>query len=108
MYTYLPSIYDYPYQYLFWWYGLKEYDFLPIDYAYAPDKPEYISNKESFSATEDNLKKRENSNLVFLIKEPDHKFTSFGWEGEFVKLETVEKQMIGPIEIDIRKEINQQ
>ena len=78
VYTYLPSIYDYPYQYLFWWYGLKEYDFLPIDYAYAPDKPEYISNKESFSATEDNLKKRENSNLVFLIKEPDHKFTSFG------------------------------
>lgn len=106
VYTYLPSIVDYPYQYLIWWYGLKEYGYLPIDYAYAPEKFEYISNKKSFSATEDDLKIRENSNLVFLIKEPNRNYTRFGWEGDFVKYnwETIDKQMVGPIEVETRKE----
>lgn len=106
VYTYLPSIIDYPYQYLIWWYGLKEFGYLPIDYAYAPNQFDYISNKKAFSATENSLKQRPNSNLVFLIKEPDRNYTRFGWEGNFVKLQTVEKQMVGPIEIDVRKEVN--
>lgn len=106
VYTYLPSIKDYPYQYLIWWYGLQKFGYLPIDYAYAPEKFEYISNKKSFSATEDDLKIRENSNLVFLIKEPNRNYTRFGWEGDFVKYnwETIDKQMIGSIEVEIRKE----
>lgn len=107
VYTYLPSIYDYPYQYLIWWHGLKEYGFLPIDYAYAPNKPQYIPSKERFSGTSESAKKRPNSNLVFLIKEPDRNYTRSGWEGEFVKLETIEKQMIGPLQIDIKKEVIQ-
>ncbi len=106
VYTYLPSIIDYPYQYLIWLYGLKEFGYLPIDYAYAPEKFEYISNKKSFSATEDDLRIRENSNLVFLIKEPNRNYTRFGWEGDLVKYNwvTIDKQMIGPIEVEIRKE----
>ncbi len=106
VYTYLPSIIDYPYQYLIWWHGLKEFGYLPMDYAYAPEKFEYISNKKSFSATEDDLKIRENSNLVFLIKEPNRNYTRFGWEGDFVKYnwETIDKQMIGSIEVETRKE----
>ena len=105
VYTYLPSVIDYPYQYLIWWYGLKKFGYLPIDYAYAPNKPPYISNKQHFSASIDSLKKRENSNLVFLIEEPNHNYTRFGWEGDFVKMEKLDLQMVGPIRIDIRKEI---
>lgn len=104
VYTYLPSIYDYPYQYLIWWYGLKEFGYLPIDYSYSPNKFAYISNKEKFSATIDDLKKRQNSNLVFLIKEPDRNYTRAGWEGDFFKLESIGKQMIGSIEVEVRKE----
>jgi len=106
VYTYLPSVYDYPYQYLIWWHGLKEFGYLPIDYAYAPNKPKYVGSKTSFSAKESDIKKRENSNLVFLIKEPNHNYTRFGWEGDFIKYnwQPIEKQMIGPIEIEIRKE----
>lgn len=108
VYTYLPSVIDYPYQYLIWWYGLKQFGYLPADYAYAPNKFDYISNKAAFSATESALKARSNSNLVFLIKEPDRNYTRSGWEGEFINFEKVEKKMVGPLEIDIRKEINKQ
>ncbi|MBI2086494.1 glycosyltransferase family 39 protein [Candidatus Daviesbacteria bacterium] len=104
VYTYLPSVYDYPYQYLIWWYGLQKFGFLPEDYAYAPNKPQYIPGKASFSLTQDQQKLRENSNLVFLIKEPDRNYTRFGWEGEFVKLESIEKQMIGPFEIEVKRQ----
>lgn len=109
VYTYIPSIYDYPYQYLIWWHGLKEYGYLPTDYAYSPDKPPYIPSKVSFSASEDQLKLREDSNLVFLIKEPNRNYTRFGWEGDFAiyKWETVEKVMVGPIEIEVRKATKQ-
>lgn len=106
VYTYLPSIYDYPYQYLFWWYGLKRFGYLPVDYAYAPDKPVYISNKPAFSAPEEQIKKRQNSNLIFLIKEPDRNYTRSGWEGDFYKLKSIEKRMVGSIEIDVRQDFN--
>lgn len=106
VYTYLPSIMDYPYQYLIWWYGFKRFGYLPEEYAYASNKPQYIPSKASFSATEAVLKLRENSNLVFLIKEPNRNYTRFGWEGDFIKYnwETIEKQMVGPIEVEVRKE----
>lgn len=105
VYTYLPSIYDYPYQYLIWWYGLRQFGYLPIDYAYAPNKPPYIPSKEKFSATEQSLRKKEDSHLVFLIKEPNFKYTLFGWEGNFVKLKSIDKQMVGPIEVEVREEL---
>lgn len=99
VYTYLPSVYDYPYQYLFWWYGKKKYGYIPGEYVYSPNKPPYIPSQEKFQGRKDNLSK-----LMFLIKEPDRNYTRAGWEGEFVSLETVEKQMIGPLEIEIKRE----
>lgn len=106
VYAYLPSIIDYPYQYLIWWYGLKQFGYLPTDYAYAPNKTPYISNKAAFSAKVEEIKKRADSNLVFLIKEPDRNYTRPGWEGDFVDLPSIDKKMIGPLEIDVRKETN--
>lgn len=29
VFVYTPPVYDYPYEYLFWWYGQKKYDYLP-------------------------------------------------------------------------------
>lgn len=99
VYTYLPSVYDYPYQYLFWWYGNKKYGYIPYEYAYAPNKPKYIPSQEKFQGRKDNF-----SHFVFLIKEPDRNDTRSGWEGEFINLVSLEKQMVGPIEIEIKKE----
>lgn len=99
VYTYLPSVYDYPYQYLFWWYGKRKYGYVPAEYAYLPNKPSYIPSQDKFQGKKDNL-----SGLVFLIKEPNLNYTRFGWEGNFIKLKSIEKQMVGPMEVEIRTE----
>lgn len=101
VYAYLPSVYDYPYQYLFWWYGLKKYGFVPGEYAYSPNKPQYISNKEKFEGRKDNF-----SGLVFLIKEPDRIGLRQAWENDFKNMKFISKETAGPLEIEIRREVN--
>ena len=98
VYTYLPSVIDYPYQYLFWWRGMRKYGYLPEDYAYLPNKPKYIGSKEKF----ENTKAIESSELIFLIKEPDRIKQRHLWENNFKGLITIKKEMVGPIEIEIK------
>ena len=104
VYVYLPSVIDYPYQYLFWWRGLKKYGYLPEDYAYAPDKPPYISQKEKL----DTGSHPSSSGLVFLIKQPDQNGIRHLWENTFKGMPLVSSEKIGPNEIEIRKEIIEQ
>lgn len=44
VYTYTKDYLDYPEQYLFWWYGIKRYGFVPCEYSNLPgtDKQDYI------------------------------------------------------------------
>lgn len=100
VYTFMPSIYDYPYQYLFWWYGRKKYGYIPAEYAYAPNKPSYISNKDKFEGSRDNY-----GGLVFLIKEPNrgHNWKS-GWEADYRFMEFLSSEKLGSIEVEIRRE----
>ncbi len=100
VYTYLPSVYDYPYQYLFWWYGQKKYGYIPGEYAYSPNKPQYIPSQEKFQGRKDDF-----SGLVFLIKEPDRIGYRQGWEGEFKNLEFISKEMLGSLEVEVRREL---
>ena len=104
VYTYLPSVYDYPYQYLFWWYGRKTYGYIPGEYVYSPNKPTYIPSQDKFQGKKDNF-----SGLVFLIKEPPIQesrkyFLRDLWENDFLDMEFISKEMVGPLEIEIRKE----
>ena len=100
-YAYLPSVIDYPYQYLFWWYGLKKYGYTPADYAYLPNKPAYISNKDAFNFP---LVNGDNSGLVFLIKEPDRIKMRGAWEGELLQFEKISIDTLGPLEVETRQE----
>lgn len=101
VYTYLPSVYDYPYQYLFWWHGLKRYGYLPQDYAYLPDKFEYIKNKDKFTTGAN----PPSSGLIFLIKEPDNKERRKLWENNFDNFPKVDFKKVGPLEIETRSQI---
>lgn len=42
--------------------------------------------------------------LVFLIKEPDRIGYRGAWEEDFKNMEFVSKEIVGPLEIEIRKE----
>lgn len=99
VYAYLPSVYDYPYQYLFWWYGQKKYGYIPGEYVYSPNKPTYISNQDKFQGRKDNL-----SGLVFLIKEPDRIKMRQAWENDYKDMTFVSKVSLGSIEVEIRRE----
>lgn len=102
VYAYLPSVYDYPYQYIFWWRGLDKYNYLPKDYAYLPDKPEYIKNKHLFMGKI----KDSDSGLIFLVMEPDSSMPERrdAWKGNFAHLPFISSEKLGPIEIEIRED----
>jgi len=103
VYVYLPSVVDYPYQYLFWWHGFKKYGYLPEDFAYAPNKPPYISQKELLNRGSH----PEGSGQVFLIKQPDQTGIRHLWENTFKPMELLSSENVGPNVIEIRKEASQ-
>ena len=100
VYTYLPSVIDYSNQYLFWWYGKKTYGYIPYDYAYSPNKPQYISNKQKFEGSKENYR-----GLVFLIKEPDRIQLRDAWEDDYDEMELISKEIVGPYEIEMKREV---
>lgn len=89
-YNYIPSVYDYPYQYLYWWQGKQKYGYHPAVLTYKDNVPEYIQDNEKFL----DLKKQPSDSTAFLIYEPDKENPDrlAAWLGNFTKLCTVEKQ----------------
>ncbi len=45
VYTYKPDIYDYPYQYLWFWQAKKNGQLLPVEFSYKPGEISYIPEK---------------------------------------------------------------
>lgn len=102
VYVHIPSVYDYPYQYLFWWYGKKTYGYTPFDYSYLPNKPEYIPSQSFFRQTANNNL----SNLVFLIKETQNPKLLDLWENNFKDYPFIQEEQVGPISIETRLDLN--
>jgi len=47
-YNYVPEVYDYPYVYAYWWYGIKKYGYMPAEVSYGPNQPQYVRLSEQF------------------------------------------------------------
>ncbi len=93
-YSYLPSVYDYPYHYLYWWYGTKNYGYQPADVAYLPGMPEYIKDNKIIWTT---TKPQDSSGLTFLIVEKDLDLAKRenAWLGNFSTLCIVKESVFG-------------
>lgn len=73
VYTYTEPIYDYPYQYLFWWWK-RQTGQGPVKYSYLPDKYEYVSNKRLYDPEPQEVE------TIFLIMEKDNPASYYSWE----------------------------
>lgn len=89
-YTYMLDQRDYPYQYLFWWWGRKQYGFVPCEYSiypgglklYLPDRDYYT--KPSLGC----------SQFVYLIIEPHKDAEHFSkWYAEVSKGSRLEQEV---------------
>ena len=101
VYAYLPSVYDYPYQYLFWWHGLKTHHYLPCEYASFPDSPKlFLPNSQAYSQPT----KPCTNNLRFLIIEPDKNTTTqITWLNAITQnTSLIEETNIGKIKVQKR------
>lgn len=65
VYDYAPSVYDFNYQYLFWWYGSKTYGYQPISITYQDNVPPYL---ETLPKYQSNIRQNDRP-ATFLIRE---------------------------------------
>lgn len=93
VYSYLPSVYDYPYHYLFWWYGTKTYGYQPYDVAYLPNQPEYIKgNKSLWTKTKpDDGKER---TILLIENDPNSQELENLWKNNFSSLCLVQEMKL--------------
>ena len=77
-YNYVPEIYDYSQQYLFWWKAKNTYNYLPDRISYSLDLvPEYVANKDNFNE----INERDDENMIALTYEI--RFRYYEWLGQF-------------------------
>lgn len=84
-FNYVPSIYDYSLNYVYWWYGTKTYGYQPSEVAYLPNQPEYIPGSKLHWTK---IKKATNTDPTMLIIESDKGMPAReqAWLGNFSKL----------------------
>lgn len=84
-YNYVPEIYDFPHQYLYWWYGLKKYGYMPNKVSYSlTEVPKYIRMQDDFYE-----KTIEDKGKIALIYETKDLYV--GWLNQFKEYCTVNK-----------------
>lgn len=102
VYTYTPGVYDYPYQYLFWWYGQRRFGYFPIDLSYLPDKPpEYVPNKLVYEAQ---ARRREGDAIYLIIeREPQYIDRLQVWYSSFESSTLPISRMVFPFGVLVEK-----
>lgn len=84
-FSFVPEIYDYPQQYLYWWYAQKKYGYRPERYSYSLERvPNYVKAKNDFDQD------KESKNIA-LSYEDNHQ--SMAWLEQFKDYCLLEKEV---------------
>ena len=105
VYTYqTQSYFDYPYQYLFWWYGKGRYKHVPCHYEVYPKSHKYIytpGGEFNYNTPTLGCDK-----LIFLIKEPIKDQGRYDdWIKNYDDTKLMESTQIGQITVEKRQYI---
>ena len=95
-YLYTAPVYDYNYQYLFWWYGKKQYGYWPEEYSYLPRKIDYVPYKEKYLALQKKHQPQKQPDIIYLIIEQDiFKDRIDGWLNNFSEYKLINREKVG-------------
>lgn len=102
-YNYISAVYDFPYQYLYWWLGEKKYYYHPDTLTYLDNVPEYSPGGNTKFLTK--RKVASDQDPIFLIIEEDEMPSRRdGWLGNFQKYCLLESHNFSwPTEVQVRK-----
>ena len=107
VYTYSPAVYDYPYQYLFWWYARKQNLPYPKDFSYRPKTYDYVPHKLFFTPSPET----DDTFITYLIFFPFHPEYHRYWLPEHFLTPFAETQLISknsfPGDVIVEKRIKQ-
>lgn len=107
VYTYTPGVYDYPYQYLFWWQGARKYKYLPYDMSYLPNKPpEYVPNKAIYESSF--LRPKSNTLYLIVEREPEYLERLVSWFNTFESWTIPIKRTVFATGLFVEKRITRQ
>jgi len=102
VYTFVPHIYDYSYQYIYFWQA-KQGVPLPVEFSYQPGEISYVQQKPELLANFANQISDQPAELIFLIIEKENNTPNDWWynqwRGSLPKYEELETKDIGGIKI---------
>ncbi len=101
-FSYVPEIYDYPNQYLYWWYGIKKYGYMPNKVSYSlTEVPEYIRTQNKFY---EKMRIDADGKIALIYETKD---LYVGWLNQFNDYCTVDKWKTGwRTTVEIREKCN--
>ncbi len=91
VYVFTPALYDFHYQYSFWWIGRKR-NFWPVEYAYLPGKVEYVPNKQRYYDRQKQIMGDKKAEITYLIIETKDNPNFPGWHGYFEELDLISEK----------------
>jgi len=96
IFTFAPYVYDYPYQYLIWWRAKTKYQYLPEEYSYLSDQPQYVPSKNEA----DQLIPSKKSECDYLIIEPFESQEKWFWDWRYRFPEAKKVWQIGQTKVE--------
>jgi len=91
VYVFTPPVYEYGYQYLFWWRG-RQNGYWPEEYAYLPGKTDYVPNKERYNLLQSQTQGKQETDMIYLIIESKTGKGFDGWYGRFADSKLLEEK----------------